>query len=79
MAGRRGLSLPLRRFAEVSERVPVMVDVAPIGSRLMPDLAAAGGVPAVLAALGSELDLSVPMVAETPEQLAFVEPVIGRS
>jgi dihydroxyacid dehydratase/phosphogluconate dehydratase len=52
VAGRRGLSLPLREFAEVSARVPVMVDVAPIGTGLMPDLAAAGGVPAVLAALG---------------------------
>ena len=37
-----------------------MVDLAPIGTGLMPDLAAAGGVPAVLAALGGRLDLSVP-------------------
>ena len=60
VAGRRGLALPLREFGEVSARVPVMVDLAPIGTGLMPDLAAAGGVPTVLAALGSELDLSVP-------------------
>ncbi len=60
VAGRRGLNLPLRDFGSVSARVPVIVDLAPIGTGLMPDLAAAGGVPSVLAALGSELDLSVP-------------------
>ena len=63
VAGRRGLILPLRDFGSVSARVPVIVDVAPIGTGLMPDLAAAGGVPTVLAALGSELDLSVPTAA----------------
>ena len=46
--------------AEVSARVPVIADVAPIGTGLMPDLAAAGGVPAVLAAVAADLDLSVP-------------------
>jgi dihydroxyacid dehydratase/phosphogluconate dehydratase len=66
VAGRRGLSLALSSFGAVSERVPVMLDVAPIGTGLMPDLAAAGGVPAVLGALASrcsELDLSVPTAA----------------
>ena len=48
VAGRRGLRLPLRQLAEVSARVPVIADVAPIGTGLMPDLARAGGVPAVL-------------------------------
>jgi len=61
VAGRRGLRLPLRQFAEVSARVPVIVDVAPIGTGLMPDLARAGGVPAVLAAVASHLDLSAPV------------------
>lgn len=63
VAGRRGLNLPLRDFGSVSARVPVIVDLAPIGTGLMPDLAAAGGVPSVLAGLGSELDLSVPTAA----------------
>jgi dihydroxyacid dehydratase/phosphogluconate dehydratase len=54
IAGRRGLSLPLSEFAAISERVPVMADVAPIGTGLMDDLARAGGVPAVLAALAGE-------------------------
>jgi dihydroxy-acid dehydratase len=65
VAGRRGLSLPLSRFAEVSARVPVLVDLAPIGTGLMPDLAAAGGVPAVLACVAAELNLSVPTAAGT--------------
>jgi dihydroxyacid dehydratase/phosphogluconate dehydratase len=51
IAGRRGVALPLPLFAEISARVPVIADIAPIGAGLMPDLAAAGGVPAVLAAL----------------------------
>jgi dihydroxy-acid dehydratase len=54
VAGRRGLSLPLREFARVSARVPVIADVAPVGTGLMDDLARAGGVPAVLAALAGE-------------------------
>jgi dihydroxyacid dehydratase/phosphogluconate dehydratase len=63
VAGRRGLSLPLERFGAVSARVPVIADVAPIGTGLMPDLARAGGVPAVLAAVASHLDLSVPVAS----------------
>ena len=54
VAGRRGLSLPLREFAEVAARVPVIADVAPVGTGLMDDLARAGGVPAVLASLAGE-------------------------
>jgi dihydroxy-acid dehydratase len=63
---RRGLILPLEQFAEVSGRVPVVADIAPIGSGLMPDLARAGGVPAVLAAIREHLDLSVPTATGTP-------------
>lgn len=51
VAGRRGITLPLERFGEIAARVPVIADIAPIGTGLMPDLARAGGVPAVLAAL----------------------------
>jgi len=66
VAGRRGLTLPLEQFAKVSARVPVIADIAPIGSGLMPDLARAGGVPAVLAAIREHLDLSVPTATGTP-------------
>jgi len=60
VAGRRGLSLPLRRFGEVSAEVPVIADIAPVGTGLMPDLARAGGVPAVLAMLAPRLEPSGP-------------------
>jgi dihydroxyacid dehydratase/phosphogluconate dehydratase len=75
VAGRRGISLPLRQFAEISARVPVIADIAPIGTGLMPDLAKAGGVPGVLAAIASgawdasgtgDLDLGVPTASGTP-------------
>jgi dihydroxyacid dehydratase/phosphogluconate dehydratase len=59
VAGRRGLSLPLSSFAAVAARVPVMLDVAPVGTGLMDDLARAGGVPAVLAALAAPAGESV--------------------
>jgi dihydroxyacid dehydratase/phosphogluconate dehydratase len=49
VAGRRGITLPLRAFAEVSAATPVIADIAPIGTGLMPDLAHAGGVPAIRA------------------------------
>jgi len=51
VAGRRGITLPLERFGEIAARVPVIADIAPIGSGLMDDLAKAGGVPAVLTVL----------------------------
>ncbi len=52
VAGRRGITLPLERFGQIAARVPVIADIAPIGTGLMDDLAKAGGVPAVLAAIG---------------------------
>jgi len=53
VAGRRGLSLPLSAFASIAAQTPVIADIAPTGTGLMPDLAAAGGVPAVLDVLFS--------------------------
>ena len=43
--------LPLERFGEIAARVPVIAHIAPIGTGLMDDLAKAGGVPAVVAAI----------------------------
>ena len=54
VAGRRGIELPLRQFAAASAATPMIVDVAPAGTGLMPDLARAGGVPAISAALAGE-------------------------
>ena len=55
VAGRRGLALPLDEFARIAARTPVIADIAPTGAGLMPDLAAAGGVPAVLKVLSGAL------------------------
>lgn len=56
MAGRLGRPLELRTFDQVSRAVPVIVDVEPSGTRLIEDLDRAGGIPAVMGALGAHLD-----------------------
>ena len=43
MARRCGLDLPLRRFDEISERVPVLANIRPSGKFLMEDFYYAGG------------------------------------
>jgi dihydroxyacid dehydratase/phosphogluconate dehydratase len=66
VAGRRAIRLPLQRFADASAAVPVIADISPVGAGLMPDLAAAGGVPALLAQIAPHLDLTVPTAAGQP-------------
>jgi dihydroxy-acid dehydratase len=66
VAGRRAIRLPLQRFADASAAVPVIADISPVGVGLMPDLAAAGGVPALLAEIAPHLDLAVPSAAGPP-------------
>jgi dihydroxy-acid dehydratase len=66
VAGRRGITLPLEQFAEVSAAVPVIADVSPVGSGLMSDLAAAGGLPAVLAQITPHLDVRAPAATGEP-------------
>jgi dihydroxy-acid dehydratase len=61
VAGRRGLSLPLPTFGQIAARTPVIADIAPTGTGLMPDLAAAGGVPSVLAALAGAAESAWPL------------------
>jgi dihydroxy-acid dehydratase len=53
IAGRVGIDLPLERFAEIAARIPVLADVAPTGEHLIRLLHDAGGVPALLAAVGA--------------------------
>ena len=48
IAGRRGISLPLSLFDELSRTTPVIVNLKPSGQYLMEDLFYAGGVPALL-------------------------------
>jgi dihydroxy-acid dehydratase len=48
IAGRRGITLPLEKFDELSRRTPVIVNLRPSGQYLMEDFYYAGGVAAVL-------------------------------
>ena len=56
LAGRAGVSLPLRRFDELSRATPLLANVRPSGKHLMEDFYYAGGVPAVLRELLPLLD-----------------------
>ncbi len=58
IARRRGLKVDLRRFNQLSETTPVLVNLKPVGSHYMEDLFAAGGVDAVLRELAPLLDLT---------------------
>ena len=55
MAGRAGLAFPLEDIARLGETVPVLADVEPSGSGLMPDFDKAGGVPTLLRELAGQL------------------------
>jgi dihydroxy-acid dehydratase len=57
IAGRLGLEFDFNRLNELSETTPVLVDLKPTGLHYMEDLAAAGGIPAVMRELGSLLHL----------------------
>ncbi|MHB8504612.1 MAG: dihydroxy-acid dehydratase, partial [Acidimicrobiales bacterium] len=63
LAGRAGVDLSLSDFDEAVRDVPTLVDVVPIGSHLMEDFAYAGGVGALVAAMGDLLDRSARTVA----------------
>jgi dihydroxy-acid dehydratase len=58
IARRRGIKIDLKRFNELSDSTPVLVNLKPVGSHYMEDLFAAGGVDAVLRELKPLLDLS---------------------
>ena len=49
IAGRRGIRLPVDRLAALTDGVPVLADVEPVGAGLFQDLHDAGGVPALIA------------------------------
>lgn len=52
IAGRLGIDLPLTRFDEISTTTPVLLNLKPSGEYYMNDFFNAGGVPALLNALG---------------------------
>jgi dihydroxy-acid dehydratase len=62
IAGRLGLPVDLHRLNELSDATPVLVDLKPSGSGYMEDLAAAGGIPAVMRELRPLLHLDCPTI-----------------
>jgi dihydroxy-acid dehydratase len=66
IAGRRGIELPLSRFADIGRRVPMIVDVEPSGRALIDAFDVAGALPAVQAEIAEHLDLDVRTVGERP-------------
>jgi dihydroxy-acid dehydratase len=63
LAGRLGVPLELKDFDELSRKVPLLVNLMPSGRYLMEDFCYAGGVPAVLKALGPLLRRRAPTVS----------------
>ena len=57
LARRCGLPLPLKRFDEISARVPVLANIRPSGKYLMEDFFYAGGLPALMAEIRDLLHL----------------------
>jgi dihydroxy-acid dehydratase len=65
MAGRAGVKVDLAALDEMSQSVPVLVDLKPSGDHYMEHLHHAGGMPVVLRELGPLLDLTCPTVGGT--------------
>ena len=57
LAGRAGIKLTIDRFDELSRRTPLLANLRPSGKYLMEDFYYAGGLPALLKALATHLDL----------------------
>lgn len=66
IAGRLGVELSLDDFDRFSSESPLLVNLKPSGDYLMEDFAYSGGLPAVIARLGSIIDGGAPTVAGTP-------------
>ena len=68
LAGRAGVALTLDDFDRIARQVPLLVDCKPAGRGYMEDFHRAGGVPALLKAMESQLDLTT--VGVTGQRLA---------
>jgi dihydroxyacid dehydratase/phosphogluconate dehydratase len=68
LAGRVGVAFPLADIRRIGASVPVLADIEPSGSGLMPDFDAGGGVPSLLAELSGLLE---------PRALTVSGPTIG--
>ena len=60
IAGRLGVELDLEDFDRIGSRMPCLVNLQPSGEHLMEDFCYAGGIPAVMNAIASELHLDIP-------------------
>jgi dehydratase ilvD1 len=60
LAGRLGIPLTLADFDRLSAEIPLIVDLQPSGRFLMEDLHYAGGLPAVMKEIASQLKLDAP-------------------
>lgn len=58
LAGRAGIKIALNRFDQLSRKTPLLANLRPSGKYLMEDFYYAGGLPALLNAISSHLDLS---------------------
>jgi dihydroxy-acid dehydratase len=58
LAGRAGIKITLNRFDQLSRKTPLLANLRPSGKYLMEDFYYAGGLPALLNAISSHLDLS---------------------
>jgi dihydroxy-acid dehydratase len=62
IARRAGTELTLDDLHDVAQKIPLLVDCKPAGVGYMEDFHNAGGIPTLLKALESKLDLSVPII-----------------
>ena len=81
MANRAGIDLDLASLDRIGREVPVLVDLKPSGDHYMEHFHHAGGVPALLRALGDRIDLDAPTItgASLREVAAAAEEVPGQT
>jgi dihydroxy-acid dehydratase len=71
LAGRMGIDLSLNDFDHFSRDIPLLVNLQPSGKFLMEDFHYAGGLPAVMSAIGDRLDGDVPSITGEPIRTYF--------
>ncbi|MDA8266471.1 MAG: dihydroxy-acid dehydratase [Actinomycetota bacterium] len=79
IAGRAGIVIDIEDFSSLGRDVPVVADVEPTGTGLIPDLHGSGGLPAVLAEIAELLELDAKTVSGTLGDSVKVAPVRGRA
>lgn len=79
LAGRAGVEFRLDDIARLGAGVPVLADVEPSGSQLMPDFDAAGGVPSLLREISGLLDTGAATITgqRIGDVIAVARPAAG--